>query len=192
MAGTSFSLLGFWIQTGTLLSRGIIITVFLEVDGKLLTSHDRSPSGYFSCLLSMLAPFVALGKSLKFSGARFSSGVKKHKCMRDSAMPSYNSRGPGPHPISRMGILALTYLTRMLWGLMVIQHFEDVKSYVTPKYYPTLVLKMLLGICRISLKAWNVWLPFQFASDGKQMQNIYSYWLTGWVQLHLNAEEGLA
>lgn len=50
--------------------------MFLEEDSKLLTSHDRSPPGYFSCLLSMLAPFVALGKSLKFSGARSSSGVK--------------------------------------------------------------------------------------------------------------------
>lgn len=88
--------------------------MFLEDDGKLLTPHDRSPPGYFSCLLSMLAPFVALGKSLKFSGAESSSGVKRHSCMRTSAMPSYNSRGPGPHPISKMGILALTYLTRML------------------------------------------------------------------------------
>lgn len=74
MAGASFSSLGFWIQTGGLLSRGII-TVFLEEDGKLLTSHDRNPPGYFSCLLSILTPFVALGKSLKFSGARSISGV---------------------------------------------------------------------------------------------------------------------
>lgn len=37
--------------------------MFLEEDRKLPTSHDRSPPGYFSCLLSMLAPFVALGKS---------------------------------------------------------------------------------------------------------------------------------
>lgn len=58
----------------------------------------------------MLSPFVALGKSLKFSRARSSSGVKRHVCMRASAMPSYNSRGPGPHPISKMGVLALTYL----------------------------------------------------------------------------------
>lgn len=80
----------------------------------------------------------------------------------------------------------------MLWGLMLIQCFEDVKYYVSPKYYPTLVLKTLLGICRTSLQARNLWLPFQFASDGKKMQNFYLYWLTGWVQLHLNSEEGLA
>lgn len=83
--------------------------MFLEEDGKLLTSADRSPPGYF-CLLSMLAPFAALGKSLKFSGIGSSSGVNRHKCTRASAMPSYNSRGPGPHPISKMGKLALTYL----------------------------------------------------------------------------------
>lgn len=113
----------------------------------------QSPPGYFSCLLSMLAPFVALGKSLKFSGARSLSGVKRHKCMRANAVPNYNSRGSGPHPISKSGILALTYLTKMLWGLMLIQHFEDVKCYISPKYYPTLVLNMLLGICGSSLKA---------------------------------------
>lgn len=75
---------------------------------------------------------------------------------------------------------------------MLIQHFEDVKYYLSPKYYPTLMLKLLLGICRIFLKAWNVWLPFQFAPDRKKMQNMYSYLLTGWAQLHLNSEEGLA
>lgn len=89
-------------ETGALLSRGII-TAFLEEDGKLPTSHDRSPPGYFPCLLSMLAPFVALGKSLKFSGARSSSGVKRHKCMRASAMPSYYSREPGRRPFLKWG-----------------------------------------------------------------------------------------
>lgn len=101
------------MQTGAPLSKGII-TAFLEGDGELLNSYDTSPPGYFFCLLSILAPLVAWGKSLKFSGARSSSGVKRHKCMRASATPSYNGRGPGPHPNSTIGILALTYLTRML------------------------------------------------------------------------------
>lgn len=103
-----------------------------------------------------------------------------------------SQQGTRPSPHSKMDILALTCLTRISWGLMLMQHFEDVKCYVNPKYYPTLMLKLLLGICRTSLKAWNMWLPFQFASDRKKMPNIYSCWLTGWAQLHLNSKEGLA
>lgn len=141
----------------------------------------NSPA-FYPCLL-LLWPWVC---HLNFRG----SGphlVYEGQCY---AKPSQQWTRPSPH--SKMEILALSYLTRILWGLMLIQHFEDLKCYVSPKYYPTWLLKLLLGICRTSLKAWNVWLPFQFASDRRKMQNIYSCWLTGWAQLHLSSEEGLA
>lgn len=80
--------------------------------------HNHVPPRYFSCLLSMLAPFVALGKSQFFFAARSSSDVSRHERRRASALPGYNSQDQDlcvcSHPILKIVVLALTYLTKML------------------------------------------------------------------------------